>query len=401
VALTSASLGEVFRCERAGIVGALLRACGRLDLAEDAVQDAFIVAAEVWSRDGVPPNPAGWITTTAKNRMIDRLRRERRRVEKEALLERIEGISDRTDNDAVLQLIFTCCHPALSLETRVALTLRTVCGLTTEQVASAFVVPPSTMSQRLVRAQRKIQVAGIPYAEADPDELQARLSGVLAVLYLVFNRGYDAVAGTDSAFDEPDRVDLCEEAIGLARRLSVLMPNEPEIMGLLALLLLMDSRRAARRSTADGALILFEDQDRTLWDRGKVEDGLRLLERAPRIGGVGQYWLQAAIAAEHVAPARAEDRDWSRICRLYDRLAAQVPGSDVVLLNRAIAVGHAEGPRAALAALAPLRERLGGYVYFHAADAAYLAAIALAGSAAQRESLERARKKLPPDVDSR
>ena len=400
-------IGDVFRRESGRIVASLIRFCGDFDLAEDAMQDAFLVASDAWARDGVPDNPGAWLVTTAKRRLIDRLRRDTRRDDKEALVARVQKMpvdpADREDD--LLRLVFTCCHPALALDARVALTLRTVCGLTTAGIAAAFLVPEATMGQRLSRAKHKIRVTALPYRIPEPDELAGRIGAVLSVVYLVFNAGYNAASAAPA-----EARALCAEAIGLARLLDVLIPNKPEVMGLLALMLLHDARRAARTDST-GRVVLLDDQDRAAWDRAKVAEGLRLVERAPRLGPVGQYWLQAAIAAEHVAPSTAGARDWQRICSLYDRLVDQTGGSPVVRLNRAVAVSMVDGPDVALAQLDPLRERLDGYVFFHSVEAdllvktgrpgraaaAYRRAIALAAGDAQRAALSEALENLDPD----
>lgn len=403
-------IAEIFRRDGGQILASLIRASGSFELAEDAMQDAFIIAADTWRRDGVPPNPAGWITTTAKHRLIDHVRRDARRGVKEALVAAVEQIADdpADGEDDRLRMIFCCCHPALSLDARVALTLQTVCGMTAAQIASAFVVPEATMAQRLVRAKRKIQSAGIRYEVPTADELDIRLGAVLASVYLVFNHGYNAMTDRRGIGS-----DLCAEAIRLGQIMSLSMPREPEVAGLLALMLLNDARRAARLD-GDGNIVLFEDQDRSSWDRDKLTEGLALVERAPHLGSVGQYWLQAAITAEHVGPPSSDARDWQRICRLYDLLVGQTRGSDVVRLNRAIALSMTEGPDEALATIEPLRDRLGRYAYFHAAEADFLArlgdaarasaayrtAMDLADSEAQRRSLGKALAKLSRDVES-
>ncbi len=337
-----------------------------------------MAALETWPRDGVPRNPGAWITTTARNRALDRIRRARRQALKLAELERTMADGGGLEDDVRLgsesrladdrlRLVFTCCHPALAMDARVALTLRTLGGLTTPEIARAFLVPEATLAQRLVRAKRKIRDAGIPY-RVPPDELlPERLDGVLAVLYLVFNEGYSATAG-----DALIRGELCAEAIRLARLVVELMPGQPETVGLLALLLLQDSRREARVGE-DGSLTLLEDQDRGRWDRAEIAEGLALVDRtlaATTSGGTrpGPYLLQAAIAAVHARARRADETDWRAIARLYDALVAEVPTA-VVELNRAVAVAMADGPAAGLVLVEALGAEgsLDGYHLFHAA----------------------------------
>jgi RNA polymerase sigma-70 factor (ECF subfamily) len=381
----------------------MIRVLGDFELAEDSVQEAFAEALRTWGERGVPRNPGAWITTTARNRAIDRLRRDRtlrERTESLARLAALEALGgDETDVSGIpddrLRLIFTCCHPALPMEARVALTLRTLGGLTTGEIARAFLVAEPAMAQRIVRAKRKITAARIPYRVPPPELLPERLPGVLAVLYLVFNEGYAASAGPLV------RVELCDEAIRLARVLRGLMPAEPETSGLLALMLLQHSRREARTDEL-GDLVLLEDQDRARWDHTMIDEGLAVLDAAVAARRPGPYQLQAAIAALHARAPRPEDTDWPQIAALYGRLVVLTP-SPVVELNRAVAVAMADGPARGLAMVDALAGELDGYHLFHAARAdllrrldrreeaaaAYARAIELVANPSERAYLER------------
>jgi RNA polymerase sigma-70 factor (ECF subfamily) len=426
MSITHEVVERVYREESGRILATLIRVVGDFDLAEDALQDAFVKALERWPVDGLPDNPGAWITRAARNRLIDRLRRIRSTrvvsLEEEALDgfaaahalddyrtatsiddDMLEKELDSSLEDDRLRLIFTCCHPALKVEAQVALTLRTLGGLTTEEIARAFLLPAATVAQRIVRAKRKIKEANVPYRVPPDHLLPERMPAVLAVIYLVFNEGYAAATGAGLI-----RADLCAEAIRLARVLAVLMPDEPEALGLYALLLLHDSRRAARTS-ADGELILLEDQDRSLWNGEQIREGRQTLERALRLGRPGPYQLQAAIAAVHAEAPGPAGTDWRQIAALYGMLAALNP-SPVIALNTAVAEAFAYGPEHGLACMDEIGKTgaLEGYMYFHAPRAdllrrlnraaparlAYERALELADNAAERRYLQRRLKEV-------
>jgi len=387
-----AEVGRIFREESGRSVAALIRVFGDIDVAADAVQEAFAIALRKWPGDGLPPNPGGWITTTARNRAIDRLRREASRHDRHAqaaLLHESKEPSEEAGDmkDDRLRLIFTCCHPALSTEAQVALTLRLLCGLSTQEVARSFLVTEPAMAVRLVRAKRKIKAARIPYRVPEEHELPGRLRPVLAVVYLVYTAGLNT----------PVEPGLCAEAIRLARILAALMPDEPEVAGLLALLLLTESRRASR-TRPDGSLVLLSEQDRSGWDRALIEEGQAIVRRCLRRNQPGAYQFQAAINAVHADAATAAQTDWPQIAALYDQLLAVAP-TPVVALNRAIAIGEVQGPAAALALADELD--LDNYHLFHAtradllhrlgrdseATAAYERAASLAPTPAERDFL--------------
>ncbi len=399
-----AVLAAAFHDEWGRIVATLIRTTGDWDLAEECAQDAFARALERWPVDGVPRNPGAWLTTVARNRAVDRLRREAVGAAKgRAAVDAVEAsmLPDDPDHDRDggvtddrLRLVFTCCHPALALDTRVALTLRTLTGLTTAEIARAFLVPEATMAQRLVRAKRKIRNAAIPYRVPPAHLLAERLPGVLTVVYLLFNEGYSASSGAELL-----RVDLAEQAIHLARTLAELMPDEPEALGLLALLLLQHARREARVD-ATGDLVTLEHQDRARWDRAQIDEGVSVLEAALRLRHPGPYQVQAAIAACHDTAPTADDTDWPQIAVLYGQLAVHSP-SPVVELNRAAAVAMADGPAAGLVLVDALDERgeLRGYHLLPAARADLLRRLDRTAEAA--DAYRAALALDPPDADAR
>lgn len=402
--ITIEAIEHIFRQEYGRAVAVLVRRCGSIDDAEEAVQDAFAEAVQRWPNSGLPPSPAGWIIMTARNRAIDRhrrdLTREEREVQADLLLSREEYEEESIVRDDQLRLIFTCCHPALAISTRVALTLRLIGGLTTTEIAHAFLVPETTMAQRIVRAKAKIRAAGIPYRTPEPEELPTRLSSVLAVVYLIYNEGYKASSGQRLV-----REALSSEALRLGRLVVELMPNEPEALGLLALMLLNEARRPARVS-ASGEIILLPEQDRALWNRDLTSEGLLLLERCMRGQQLGPYQIQAAISAAHMSAVSAAETDWEQVVQLYDLLVSIQP-NPIVQLNRAVALAEARGPDAALEALQACCG-LEDYYLYHAIRAdllrrsdrvaeallEYDAAIARAENVIEREFLQRKRRTL-------
>lgn len=407
-AVAADEIGDVFRREYGRAVSILVRVCGSIDAAEEAVQDAFATALEQWPKTGLPPSPAGWVVTTARNRAIDRMRRESTRAERHASADWTApvppapdaGLEDDMMDDERLRLIFTCCHPALAPAAQVALTLRLLGGLDTREIARSFLVPEATMAQRIVRAKRKIRDTRIPYRVPSADELPARRDQVLAVLYLIFNEGYASTASVELV-----RPTLCDEAIRLARALATLMPAEPEVLGLLALMLLADARREARVAP-DGTLVPLAKQDRSRWDKLRIAEGQAIVRQCLQWNSPGPYQIQAAIQAVHCDAPVQEATDWHQVLALYDHLLALTP-TPVVAMNRAAALAEVGGPEAGLHALYGLP--LGNYHLFHAVRAdllqrsgrnaeartAFDRAIDLCTNDVERALLERRRQELP------
>lgn len=398
---SESQIEKTFREEHGRVIAALISQFQDFDLAEDALQDALVNALENWQRDGIPDNPGAWLTTAAKRRAIDRIRRtatlERRLQVLDPPLSYDGPDMDETQiPDDRLKLMFTCCHPSLALETQIALTLHTLGGLTTHELARAFIVPEPTMAQRLARARAKIRNAGIPYRVPPVELLPERLDALLAVIYLIFNEGYSATSG-----DEPIRKELCLEAIRLGRVITMLMPGNAETRGLLALMLLHDSRRGARLDES-GELILLSQQDRSRWDRSKMREGIEILDEALTLSSPGPYQVQAAISALHAEAPDAESTDWRQIAELYKTLARMTP-SPVVEVNRAVAVAMVDGPLPGLRILETVRERAKGYYPFHVVRAdllrrsgqieeaieSYKQAIALCDNPAEQSHLQR------------